>query len=137
MKRERRISRLVWIPLCALAALIPGIALPDAEEPIEATLEGEISVSEWDDDGKIRSIYISDGEFGDCLVAKGRHWESLTGHIGKTVRLTGVVSETEEDGFWYVIDVSTFSVTSSEDEEYPPDHDFEEPDPGSEEESRR
>jgi hypothetical protein len=105
---------LVLLPLCLVAALLPGGMVAAQEE--ETTIQGEVRVHEEDDEGQILSIYVSDETYGDCLVAKGRQWEGLVKHVGETVRVTGLLSETDEPGFWYVIQVSRFSKVQDEPE---------------------
>jgi hypothetical protein len=90
--------------------MIVGGPLVLAEEET-TTLNGEIEVAEYGDDGSPESVMVYDSEWGSVLISKEGKGGELLSHVGAIATLTGTIVELEDDGdYSYAIVVKSYSI---------------------------
>jgi hypothetical protein len=85
------------------------------------TLNGEIEVAEYDDEGNPASVMIFDPEWGSILVSHEGKGKELLNHVGAFVSVTGTVIDLGDDsGYSYAIQVSDYVIERPADpDDYP------------------
>lgn len=101
--------------VCLIMIFGGPLILADEET---ATLNGEIEVAEYGDDGSPVSVMVYDSEWGSVLISKEGKGGELLKHIGAIATMTGTIVELDEDsGYPYEIRVNTYSIEEPEDPE--------------------
>jgi hypothetical protein len=90
------------------------------------TLNGEIEVAEYDDDGNVLSVMVYDSEWGSVLVSGEGKGKELLKHVGAVAKVTGTLVELDDESFYsYSIRVSSFSIEEAAEPDDDPDWDQE------------
>jgi hypothetical protein len=105
--------------LIFMVAVAPGApALADEDS---VTLNGEIEVAEYDDEGNPTSVMIFDPEWGSILISNEGKGGELMNHVGAIASVTGTVVELNDDsGYSYALHVSDYVIEQPADpNDYP------------------
>lgn len=86
-----------------------------AAEPV--TLQGEIEIVEYDDDGNVASVAIYDEERGSILVSNSGKGRDLLEHVGAYVEVSGRLVESQENDLYeFQVVVTGYKVKRPEDD---------------------
>ena len=122
MNSTQESIRRLATPLVVLVMLIVGAPAAWSEEKV--TIEGEIEVAEYDDQGETPiSVYIWDSDWHSVLISNEGKGKELMNHIGSVASVTGTIAELDEESeFKYALKVSSYTIEEPADlEEYPED----------------
>lgn len=101
-------SRLAALSAC-LAVMLVGSLVVASGEPV--TLNGEIEVAEFDEDGEPKAAAIYDSEWGSVLISNAGKGQELLNHVGAIAEITGNLVELDDDsGYSYSITVSDYTI---------------------------
>jgi hypothetical protein len=120
-----RIAHLVRLSaalaLCVVAAFAGSFVVADEDS---VTLNGEIQVADYDDDGNATSVMVYDSEWGSVLISKEGKGKELVNHIGAVAKVTGIIVELDDDsGYSYAIKVTGYTIEEPAEPEDDPDWD--------------
>jgi hypothetical protein len=105
------------LAVCVVAALAGSFVIADEDS---VTLNGEIEVAEYDDDGNAASVMVYDSEWGSVLISNEGKGKELLNHVGAVAKVTGTIVELDDDsGYSYAIKVTGYTIeepTEPEDE---------------------
>jgi hypothetical protein len=90
--------------------LIVGPPAAWSEEKV--TIEGEIEVAEYDEQGETPvSVYIWDSEWYSVLILNEGKGKELIDHVGSVASVTGTITELDDDGeFKHAMKVSSYTI---------------------------
>jgi hypothetical protein len=109
------------LAVCVVAVLAGSFVIADEES---VTLNGEIEVAEYDDDGNAASVMVYDSKWGEVLVSKEGKGKELLNHVGAVAKVTGIIVELDDDSdYSYAIKVSGYTIEEPTDPEDDPDWD--------------
>jgi hypothetical protein len=112
------------LAVCVVVALAGSFVIADEDS---VTLNGEIEVAEYDDDGNAASVMVYDSEWGEVLVSKEGKGKELLNHVGAVAEVTGTIVELDDDsGYSYAIQVTGYTIEEPAEPEDDPDLDPEE-----------
>lgn len=95
--------------LAVLVGLLPWAAAVGSDgEPL--TISGEVGIAEEDDDGNPVRVYIDDLDRGAVLVLDTPKGRELIRLLGSTVKVKGLLRESEDPAWDWTIDVSAFEL---------------------------
>jgi hypothetical protein len=115
---------MVALPACLLVIVAGSPAIADEES---VTLNGEIEVAEYDEDGNVASTAIYDSEWGFVLISNEGKGIELLAHIGALATVTGEVVKVDDDnGYSHTIIVSSYTIVEPAEPQPDPDADLHE-----------
>ena len=96
------------LAFCVVAALAGSLLFAEEDS---VTLNGEIEIAEYDDDGNAVSVMVYDSEWGSVLISKQGKGKELLNHVGAVVKVTGTIVELDDDtGLSYAIQVGAYTI---------------------------
>jgi hypothetical protein len=130
MERTMNLTWCVAALLLGACVLASGAFVAAGEGAKTATISGEVEPDQYDDEGEVSSVGISDGELGWVLIANTGKGKELLQHVGAMVTASGTIEEQDDEGeTTYVMKVTSYTIDEPADpEDYPEDQDPEEED---------